>query len=79
MSMACVKSENTVWGEGLVNRQKVREMSGNFTLPGEWSPWFKVLLRITAIYFSAVCSNKILLLCSPYSKSKAAIPSVSLG
>jgi len=42
--MACVKRENTVWGLERVSvawvrvPQKVRKMSGNFTLPGEWSP-----------------------------------------
>jgi len=39
-----VKRENMVWGWGWVSAAwvgvpwKVRETSGNFTWPGEWSP-----------------------------------------
>jgi len=44
VSIAGAKGENMVWGWGWVSAawvrvpQKVREMSGNLTLTGEWSP-----------------------------------------
>jgi len=44
VSIAGAKRENTVWGWGWVSAawvgvsQKLQEMSGNFTLTGEWSP-----------------------------------------
>jgi len=51
VTIVCVKCEKTVWGWGQVSAawigvaRKVRETSGNFTLPGEWSPCAIVVME----------------------------------